>query len=130
VRGEEATQAGLGPVDARHHRARTHVHELGDVVDGQVAGVAQGEHDLLVRLEAGQGSVELVTDFGPGQRIVAGLVQVELLGAPSGVPAETVSAGVDDDAAEPGLEPGRVAQAGSLAPSGLEGVVNGILGIA
>ena len=54
--------------DAAHHVRRR------PLVDVPV--VAQGQHDLVIRLQPGQCPVELVAVFGAGQGVLAGQVGV------------------------------------------------------
>ena len=103
----------------------------GDVVGGQVAVVAERDHDPLVRCELSERLVDGVPLLGLGERVARcgdDLVG-DVPGDHPGGPSQPISAGVDEDPVEPRLELRDVTQRRPLLPGLDERVVGRVLGV-
>ena len=104
---------------------------LCDVIDGQVAVVAQRDDDLVVRGESCDRSADDVTVLD-ATAVIAGRERDlgrDVGRQPAGR-AQSVPAGIDEDAVEPRLEPGLIAQRLPFSPRLDEGVVGRVLCLA
>ena len=99
-----------------------------DVVDGQVAVVAQRDDDLVIGRQRRDGGADDVAVFDAAgvitcrERDLGGDV-----GRPAARRAQPIPAGVDEDPVEPRLELGGIAQRLPLAPGLDEGVMGRVL---
>ena len=101
----------------------------GDVVDGQVAVVAQRQDDPVVGAQTRDRPADGVAIVDVGGRVpdagVRSLGDVD--GGPASRAPEPVTAGVHEDAVEPRLEPLGVPQGRELEPGGDERIMDRIL---
>jgi hypothetical protein len=131
----------LGPqphhrvVQPRLHRSGGDLQSARYVVHGQIAVEAQSDHDLVVGLEADEGSIEgiarqqLAGSFGRRQAAAFIVLGRQLDDRMAASMAEPVAADVDDDAAEPLLESVAVAERLEPPPGQDRGVVSRVFGL-
>jgi hypothetical protein len=107
---------------------------LGDGVDGQVLPVAEDDHDPLVRVEHLERSthripgVDDVTEVDLALGRPADFIRRQLADWVATARPKAIAAGVDEDAAEPRLEPIGLAQTTSRSPRREGRVGHGVLG--
>lgn len=102
-----------------------------DLVDSQVAVIAQRDHDSVIGPKPGERAAQRIAVVGLSVDISPAALQCgrQVLSPPACDATNAVSARVDQDSVEPVLERCRVAQRPPLAPCLDKGVVGGVLGL-
>ena len=118
-------------VQARAHGPGWHTQTLGDRIGGEVGPVAEDDGSAMLRAEPAKGATDDVLVDRSLERVYgrdAGSVGQGRLGTARAA-AKALGAGVREDAIEPRVEPGGVAQTGPGGPRGEERLLTGVLGI-
>jgi hypothetical protein len=117
-------------VQARLDGAKRPAGPGGNLGQGQVGPEVEDDHDPLLVGELAQRAERIVTSDDVAERVapINGVVG-ENDEPDSSSAAEAISTEVDEDAIEPRLEAGRLAQLPRPAPSLLDGVTDGVLGL-
>src|SRR5450756_1779405 len=118
-------------VEARLHGPQRDVQPFGNILQPQVLPEAQEHDDPVVGVEVVDGAVELRVGGAHIHRVAPLRLALERDGPnPLALPhAEAIPTAVDEDAVEPGVEAGVVAQRAALAPGGEARVLDGVLSL-
>ena len=131
VRLECGAHGAMGVVKARAGRARRDAECLGDLGWGIAREVVQDEDGPLIRRQPPEAAFELIP-IRDGQQVVGRGRSVDRqrpeVGAPTTLARRLGDADVDEHAAEPRVEPVRIAEPSQVTPGDHQRVLDGVLG--
>ncbi len=116
-------------MEPRSHGAYRCPNRSSDLLDGEVAIEAEDDRDSLVGVEAAERAVESVAVVDLPVGVMRGSrrsCSIQVVVASVAATPEPISTGIDEDAAEPGVEPIGIAEPSVIAPSSDECVVGRI----
>jgi len=119
-------------VEARAHRAYRRADGMGDLFDGEVAVIAKDDGDAVVDAEPAEGALERIALDDGAMGVIRGSRasrSIQILVASVSASAKVVTAGVDQDPAEPGLEPIGISKSPVVPPCANERVVGRIFSL-
>lgn len=119
-------------MQARAHGAYRRTDQARNVLNGEIAIEAKDDGDAVVRAEAAEGALQRIALVDLAMGVMWGTrlrCSSQVVVTSMAASAERVSAGVDEDAAEPGLESLRIAEPVVISPCSDERVVGRIFSL-